>query len=50
MKLHNQEMECFGYWVVPCSWNSFLQLFFLFVFLSQLLKISETTVIYTHDL
>lgn len=26
MKLHNQGMECFGYWVVPCSWNCFLRL------------------------
>lgn len=34
MKLHKQEMECFGYWVVPCSWNCFLCLFFfIFYFL-----------------
>jgi hypothetical protein len=54
MKLHNQEMECFGYWAVPCSWNCFLCLrWFLFCFVfwgffvNQLLKISKMTGIYS---
>lgn len=53
MTLHNQEVECFGNWVVLCSWNNFLCLFFLviFCFFNQLPKIPQTTVVlYVHEL